>query len=160
SVITQWLQYPKEQTISAAQAKFVITLTEITESYDVLLLDATWKAYCYPKSELFKDRKIKHITDKHMLEDLTGTVQDFLQFLHMTIPMPQSLVPHSTDNSLMKKIKEYPDFYMPFRELAPSQLQATNPQGPFEHNYIRTRSGVFSALIYRGITYTAPAECD
>ncbi|KAF8582604.1 hypothetical protein K439DRAFT_1618131 [Ramaria rubella] len=68
SVITQWLQYPKEKTISAAQGKFVNILTTITNSYDIFLLDATWKACCSPKSELFNNRKIKHISDKQITE--------------------------------------------------------------------------------------------
>ncbi|KAF8578569.1 hypothetical protein K439DRAFT_1621242 [Ramaria rubella] len=59
STITQWLQYPKEKTISAAQGKFVNMLLTITNSYDIFLLNATWKAYCFPKSELFNDRKLK-----------------------------------------------------------------------------------------------------
>ncbi|KAF8573366.1 hypothetical protein K439DRAFT_1625128 [Ramaria rubella] len=68
SVITQWLQYPKEKTISVAQGKFVNILTTITNSYDIFLLDATWKAYCFSKSELFNNRKIKHISDKRITE--------------------------------------------------------------------------------------------
>ncbi|KAF8577980.1 hypothetical protein K439DRAFT_1621689 [Ramaria rubella] len=46
SVITQWLQYPKEKTISAVQGKFVNMLLTITNSYNIFLLNATWKAYC------------------------------------------------------------------------------------------------------------------
>ncbi|KAF8581908.1 hypothetical protein K439DRAFT_1618656 [Ramaria rubella] len=68
SVIAQWLQYPKEETISAAQGKFVNILTTNTNSYDILLLNATWKAYCFPKSELCNNRKIKHISDKWITE--------------------------------------------------------------------------------------------
>ncbi|KAF8573260.1 hypothetical protein K439DRAFT_1625197 [Ramaria rubella] len=63
STITQWLQYPREKTISAVQGKFVNMLLTITNSYDIFLLNATWKAYCFPKSELFNDIKLKRITD-------------------------------------------------------------------------------------------------
>ncbi|KAF8581251.1 hypothetical protein K439DRAFT_1619190 [Ramaria rubella] len=68
SVITQWLQYPEEKTISAVQGKFVNLLLTITNSYDIFLLNAIWKAYCVPKSELFNDRKLKWITDNRIAD--------------------------------------------------------------------------------------------
>ncbi|KAF8573405.1 hypothetical protein K439DRAFT_1625108 [Ramaria rubella] len=177
SVITQWLQYPKEKTISAAQGKFVNILTTITNSYDIFLLDATWKAYCFPKSELFNNRKIKHISDKRITETcnkfkqspiaqsgsmemlairdiakmcrpfgamikksttdtLVAMVADIIKFLRDLMPITQSLTPHSSHNDLIRKVIECPDFYMPFRELAPSRRCVTEPQGPFEHNFI------------------------
>ncbi|KAF8582182.1 hypothetical protein K439DRAFT_1618487 [Ramaria rubella] len=202
SVITQWLQYPKEKTISAAQGKFVNMLLTITNSYDIFLLNATWKVYCFfPKSELFNDRKLKQITDNQIADTcdkfkespiaqsgsreiqairdmakmcqpfgaisknsnpntLATTVAEFVQFLRDLMPTTQSLISQSSDNNLICKVIKCPDFYMPFREIAPSRCQVTGPQGPFEHNFIRTRSGLFSTLIYRGITYTATAESD
>ncbi|KAF8573293.1 hypothetical protein K439DRAFT_1625176 [Ramaria rubella] len=200
STITQWLQYPKEKTISAAQGKFVNMLLTITNSYDIFLLDATWKAYCFPKSELFNDRKLKRITDNRITDTcdklkespiaqsgsreiqairdiakmcqpfgaisknsnpntLATTVAEFVQFLRDLMPTTQSLISQSSDNNLICKVIERPDFYMPFQEIAPSRHWVTGPQGPFEHNFIRTRSGLFRTLIYRGITYTA-AESD
>ncbi|KAF8578306.1 hypothetical protein K439DRAFT_1621437 [Ramaria rubella] len=157
SMITQWLQYPKEKTISAAQGKFVNMLLTITNSYDIFLLNATWKAYCFPipKSELFNDRKLKRITDNRIantcdklkespiaqsgsreiqairdiakmcqpfgaisknsnLNTLATTVAEFVQFLRDLMPTTQSLISKSSDNNLICKVIEHPDFYMPF----------------------------------------------
>lgn len=46
------------------------------------------------------------------------------------------------------------DYYNPLRELASSRQRVTSPQGPFTHNFIRTSGGFFSALIFRGITFS------
>ncbi|KAF8588008.1 hypothetical protein K439DRAFT_1336541 [Ramaria rubella] len=156
STITQWLQYPKEKTISAAQGKFVNMLLTITNSYDIFLLNATWKAYYIAKM----CRPFGAISKNSNPNTLATMVAEFVQFLRDLMPTTQSLNSQSSDNNLIHKVIERPDFYMPFWEIAPSRHRVTGPQGPFEHNFIRTRSGLFSALIYRGITYTAAAESD
>ncbi|KAF8580200.1 hypothetical protein K439DRAFT_1619964 [Ramaria rubella] len=181
STITQWLQYPKEKTISAVQGKFVNMLLTITNSYDIFLLNATWKAYCFPKLELFNNRKLKQFTNNRIADTcdklkelpvtqsgsreiqairdiakmcrpfgaisknsnpntLATTVAEFVHFLRDLMPTTQSLISQSSDNNLIRKVIKRPDFYMPFQEIAPSQRRVKGPQGPFEHNFIRTRT--------------------
>lgn len=50
-----------------------------------------------------------------------------------------------------------PDFYLPFREIAPSLSKAlsANP-GPYASTHLKTRAGFFSALIFRALTFAAP----
>lgn len=53
-----------------------------------------------------------------------------------------------------------PDQFLPFREHAPSRIRFKSPDGPFHESVVRTRSGLFSALIWRGITFTAPFSLE
>lgn len=45
------------------------------------------------------------------------------------------------------------DQFLPFREHATSRIRFKSPDGPFHEGVVRTRSGLFSALIWRGITF-------
>ncbi|KIY61680.1 hypothetical protein CYLTODRAFT_447602 [Cylindrobasidium torrendii FP15055 ss-10] len=50
------------------------------------------------------------------------------------------------------------DYYLPFRELAPSRRQIlSSTSGPFSAGKILTRSGMFSALLFRGVLFNTPA---
>lgn len=53
-----------------------------------------------------------------------------------------------------------PDRYLPFREWAPSRIRFKSQDGPFHESVVRTRSGLFSALIWRGITFTTPFSLE
>jgi hypothetical protein len=57
-------------------------------------------------------------------------------------------------------ISEYlqcdPDFRLPFREKAPSRLRFRAEDGPYSPSTIQTNAGLYSAVIYRGITYGSP----
>lgn len=59
--------------------------------------------------------------------------------------------------SLVHDMSIHRDFYLPFREHGPSRLAAvhSNP-GPFHPEFVRTRAGFFSALIYCAVTFGAP----
>lgn len=46
------------------------------------------------------------------------------------------------------------DFYSPLRELAYSRRRVTSSLGPFERDFIRTPGGFFSALVFRGVTFS------
>lgn len=56
--------------------------------------------------------------------------------------------------SLQKVVAEHPDQMLPFRELAPSRVRYSGPDGPFAPDLLYTREGFFSALLWRGITFT------
>lgn len=53
-----------------------------------------------------------------------------------------------------KAMIDNPDRFLPFREHAPSRIRFRSQDGPFHERVARTRSGLFSALIWRGITFT------
>lgn len=54
-----------------------------------------------------------------------------------------------------KNLLDNPDFYSPYRELAPSRcnMRRDNAPSPFSPPHLRTDIGVFSALVSRGITF-------
>jgi hypothetical protein len=45
------------------------------------------------------------------------------------------------------------DKFLPFRNSAPSRKRILEPGGPYDPKHVRTKSGFFSALVYRGITH-------
>lgn len=99
-------------------------------------------------------------TPSRRTDILGSAVQKFLGFLRALDPIIDSPNPLDTDTKLFQKVKSNLDFYLPFREHAPSRTRITGNLGPFQSDYIKTRSGIFSVLIYRGVTYGAPAEHD
>ena len=55
------------------------------------------------------------------------------------------------------KISNDPDRYLPFRQLAPSKrIILDDPQGPFSPQRLKTRGGLFDAIIFRLITQASP----
>lgn len=64
-----------------------------------------------------------------------------------------SLLPQDPISSYLHRD---PDFRLPFREKAPSRLRFRTKDGPFCPSTIRTNAGLYSAIIYRGITYGSP----
>lgn len=78
-------------------------------------------------------------------------------FILQTLPIVNEPTPQADDDELQALIKSDLDRYLPFRELAPSRQRVCKPEGPFDPEYITTKSGIFSALIFRGITFSAPA---
>ncbi|KAL0577859.1 hypothetical protein V5O48_004131 [Marasmius crinis-equi] len=54
---------------------------------------------------------------------------------------------------LLEKIRGDSDGYLPFREHAKSRAWILSAGGPFTSDVAATRGGLFSALVFRGITY-------
>jgi hypothetical protein len=54
---------------------------------------------------------------------------------------------------LAARLRSCPDKYLIFREFAPSRARAKSSNGPFTSDLIRTTVGIFSALIWRGVTF-------
>lgn len=46
------------------------------------------------------------------------------------------------------------DTMFPFRELAPGRIQSRSNEGPYSPEHCATRAGLFSALVWRGITFS------
>lgn len=59
----------------------------------------------------------------------------------------------SPQSALHQFLQEAPDYRFPFREKAPSRVRFQSNGGPYQHPTVRTNAGIFSAVIYRGITY-------
>ncbi|EIM79194.1 uncharacterized protein STEHIDRAFT_163955 [Stereum hirsutum FP-91666 SS1] len=65
-----------------------------------------------------------------------------------------------TTSKLEQAIDQDRDRYLAWREHAPSRLHINGPDGPFVASRILTRGGLFSALLFRAITFGAPALYD
>ncbi|KAF8171682.1 hypothetical protein BJ912DRAFT_860433, partial [Pholiota molesta] len=65
----------------------------------------------------------------------------------------------TTLSTLQRKVLSNPDYFLPVREHAPSRLRILlAPEGPFSGAHKGNRRGVlFSALVFRGITFDTPA---
>lgn len=57
-------------------------------------------------------------------------------------------------SNLQLKVAQSPDKLMPFREHAPGRVRARSDEGPFAPANSATREGLFSALVWRGITFS------
>ncbi|KAK7433687.1 hypothetical protein VKT23_020634 [Stygiomarasmius scandens] len=62
--------------------------------------------------------------------------------------------PKSTSYGQRQMLKD-PDAWSPFREKARSRCVITRPDGPFASSRIYTHSGIFSAVIFRGILFSS-----
>jgi hypothetical protein len=57
---------------------------------------------------------------------------------------------------LIKIIQDRPDKFNPFRELAPSRACMRRAGGPYSEEHVRTTGGIFSAIVWRAITFGTP----
>jgi hypothetical protein len=87
--------------------------------------------------------------------DLSPPLLLFFSFLTAAFDMEKADFTPRT--STQEKIAKDRDFYLPFRQLAPSkQIVLDDPEGPFSPTRLRTREGFFDALIFRLITQASP----
>lgn len=87
--------------------------------------------------------------------ELPPALSRFISFLRAGFELThQGSIPRTLTQ---KKIADDWDFYLPFRQLAPSKrIVLEDPQGPFSPTMLRTREGLFDALIFRLITQASP----
>jgi hypothetical protein len=78
-----------------------------------------------------------------------------LAFIEELLPLIGDMDDCSLDDMtpMMLKVHKSRDSLLPFRELGPSRLRATKPDGPFEMKFLSTRFGLLSILIWRVITF-------
>lgn len=79
----------------------------------------------------------------------------WLRYAHMWKISLQYLVDPSTPSTdkFFQLLQRDPDFYLPIRDRAPARIRSSSIGGPYHASVIRTNSGIFSALLWRGITY-------
>ncbi|KAF8972601.1 hypothetical protein BDZ97DRAFT_1913105 [Flammula alnicola] len=57
------------------------------------------------------------------------------------------------NDRLYQALHARPDYYIPFREHAPTRDHMRDPGGPFGPSHLRTTEGLFSAIVGRAITF-------
>ncbi|KDR65409.1 hypothetical protein GALMADRAFT_148722 [Galerina marginata CBS 339.88] len=60
---------------------------------------------------------------------------------------------HIPNDRLYCALRTKPDYFVPFREHAPTRIHMRGQNGPFSRTRARTTEGVFSALVGRSITF-------
>lgn len=62
--------------------------------------------------------------------------------------------PHTpSDDKFRKLLQQDPGYYLPIRDKAPDRLKSIGSSGPYTQDEIRTTRGIFSALVWRGVTH-------
>ncbi|KAF8059618.1 hypothetical protein FPV67DRAFT_1453989 [Lyophyllum atratum] len=79
----------------------------------------------------------------------------FDSFLKGTLDFFYGNRPDPEHAALHTQLANAPDRFLPFREHAPSRRNILVGHGPFSKHYARTREGFFSALIWRGVTFSS-----
>lgn len=88
-------------------------------------------------------------------DDPTGTLAYVLLYLRELLPLlpGRPLLKESAMTPLQYVVHHNRDRLLPFRERAPTRVHFLEGNSPYSADVVRTRSGFFSALIMRGITF-------
>lgn len=99
-------------------------------------------------------------TSPTLLYSVPEASHHFVMYLRHLLPIISHPQPQAQDDILISRVKTNIDFYLPFRECAPTQMHVTQPGHLFNNhdNFAATRGGLFSALVLRGITYGTPTS--
>ncbi|KAI0747742.1 hypothetical protein C8Q80DRAFT_1103141, partial [Daedaleopsis nitida] len=138
-----WLSFSNDTEMLAGY--FVLHLMCAFKNSDVLLLEGVWCVYRTIKAFVLGQKiKATAIRD-HGLRLLT----DFVLHL-LPLGLGQDIA-HPTP--LQQSAQERPDFYLPFRELAPCHWRATSEDSPY-HPSLNSESGAFASwCIFRALIY-------
>jgi hypothetical protein len=80
-------------------------------------------------------------------------IQTFISFVIDVTDHQLQRPVHPTNPALIQIIRDKPDKFNPFRELAPSRSRLKSPGGPFSEEVVRTTTGIFSAIVWHAITF-------
>ena len=100
------------------------------------------------QSVLFFERfspQLKRLACKEM--------QTFISFVNDVVNHQLGRNVQPENPALIQIIRDKPDKYNPFRELAPSRSRLKSLGGPYSKEHVRTTAGIFSAIIWRAITF-------
>lgn len=89
------------------------------------------------------------------VEDESGLLGGLLAYLRELMPLLPGRPSLSVKNMtpLQRAVYYSPDHLLPFRERAPTRARFSGINSPFSADVVRSREGLFSALIMRGITF-------
>ncbi|KAJ7645076.1 hypothetical protein DFH06DRAFT_1476947 [Mycena polygramma] len=88
-------------------------------------------------------------------EDLLEVASEklFTRYIAFLTEAEQVLDDLPKPNTFQSKLLQKMDYIFPFREHAPSRVRAAGPNGPFTPERCRTDEGLYSGLVYRGVTF-------
>ncbi|TFK62138.1 hypothetical protein BDN72DRAFT_863066 [Pluteus cervinus] len=95
------------------------------------------------------------------LSDLLLVMMPLFDDPHRTIDLPASKTTKLYAwKAFMLDVQDDLDQRLPFRDLAPSRNKVLYGSGPYSAEYLVSRAGFFSALVYRGITHNTEFLMD
>ncbi|TFK57830.1 hypothetical protein BDN72DRAFT_866454, partial [Pluteus cervinus] len=105
--------------------------------------------------EFFEDSKPQEVVRGHVdgLLDLFKLVDPLLSCPSLSISLPSKTTTGYYWKALLLDIQADLDKCFPYRDLATSRTRILQEPSPFSAPHLRTASGFFSALVYRGITH-------
>ncbi|KAJ6467225.1 hypothetical protein DFH09DRAFT_1111991 [Mycena vulgaris] len=80
----------------------------------------------------------------------------FLAYLVELEPLIDGYVNIAQPTSLQTYVNQRLDFLLPFREYGPTRIRSRGPQAAFHPAHSGTLAGLFSGLIFRGVTFASP----
>ena len=80
----------------------------------------------------------------------------FLAYLVELEPLIDGYETIHTPTELQGYVNANLDFLLPFREHGPSRIKSRGPMAAFDLSHSRTWAGLFSGLIFRGVTFASP----
>lgn len=104
--------------------------------------------------EIVANLCLSHLTTVPAKREHVG-ISLFIKFYRTLIPLldGSDRLPQS---NLAAVVAGDADYYLPFRERAPSRAISLRHPSPFSVDNLRTRSGFFSAALIRAVTFSAP----
>lgn len=151
----KWKKVKKEAKTEELQPKWKV---EKQEDKDFLCLKDILPSPTLEKSTL--------VPNSRVFADLVAMLKGLLPLLSPDFTLPtkadQTLPNHDITpaekerilhNAFLAHVYKESDKLLPFRTSAASQKRILAPGGPYDPQHLQTKAGLFSALIYRGITY-------
>lgn len=108
---------------------------------------------------LMVDIDVDAPTDPTIIHNLQRLL-DYVNELYPIISQPAKISPVPNPTKLQSSVLHDTDKLLPFRERAPSRTMMQQDVSPFSPSMARTRTGLFSALVWRGITYHTPFSLE
>ncbi|KAJ7820526.1 hypothetical protein B0H14DRAFT_3147086 [Mycena olivaceomarginata] len=181
-IIARWLKFPVNSK-SWAQAWFVDAMYHCCSS-STLFLDSVWYAFGHLETEIFGDSKAKilspaafdplrHALRRCRLSDPSSQeslrllldasdsremrlMKRFLDALLQLEPLIDGYENIANPTLFQATVHGKADFLLPFREHGPSRSRSRLPGNSFDPLHSRTRGGLFSGLIFRGVIFATP----
>lgn len=82
-------------------------------------------------------------------------LHDILEFVLHLLPIARNET-IASPTKLQRLVMNDPDFYLPFRELAPSRQRVTAPGGPFHEQHCNKTGAFASWVIFRALLFNSP----
>ncbi|KAJ7788620.1 hypothetical protein B0H14DRAFT_2536574 [Mycena olivaceomarginata] len=150
-VIATWLNFPLKGK-SRAQARFIQTVFNSCGPA-ALYLDSMWNTFGHLETQAFAPPSVLIASDDAIQ---LRNMNRFLEYLVELEPLINGYETIGSPTDLQAYVNTRLDFLLPFREHGPSRISSRGPMAAFDPSHSKTRAGLFSGLIFRGVTFASP----